>query len=192
MRTRGLKHPIPRLIHNADAVASHADAWIETVYLSPNQHREWSRPMRTRGLKRAVRLFLWPCARVASHADAWIETAKIDYFRKRQTVASHADAWIETAREWILGLPNDGSRPMRTRGLKLVSLVATSTMTASRPMRTRGLKQAVAAGKAPIEWSRPMRTRGLKPCWFWRHSNRSLVASHADAWIETSRPRWKA
>ncbi len=53
-------------------------------------------------------------------------------------------------------------------------------------MRTRGLKHQDRAGSPESLPSRPMRTRGLKLgdrrlLRVWR-----LVASHADAWIETS------
>ena len=61
------------------AVASHAEAWIET-----SGHRPSSQT-----------------SRVASHAEAWIETSTSTSPTLGAAVASHAEAWIETSRSGV-------------------------------------------------------------------------------------------
>jgi len=57
-----------------EAVASLADAWIETIKCRGSTKKFMSRPSRTRGLKQDD-LYLTPGEpAVASLADAWIET----------------------------------------------------------------------------------------------------------------------
>ena len=56
---------------------------------------------------------------VASRADAWIETKEFSWFKPIKMVASRADAWIETLYVGSGIADSAGSRPARTRGLKL-------------------------------------------------------------------------
>ncbi len=78
-------------------VASHAEAWIETLSdvletgaVPVASHAEaW--------IETSIREAAASASQVASHAEAWIETS----FRPPRTfpqtrVASHAEAWIET------------------------------------------------------------------------------------------------
>ena len=78
-------------------VASHAEAWIETLSLDVAYEIGGS---------------------VASHAEAWIETLWEEDSPGMLTVASHAEAWIETRRSsaWMNRMQ---SPPTRRRGLKL-------------------------------------------------------------------------
>ena len=70
-----MKPPGPPFGALHSAVASHAEAWIET------------------GLLREV---VYTLLAVASHAEAWIETKKSSGDSRKRDVASHAEAWIET------------------------------------------------------------------------------------------------
>ena len=101
--------------------------------------------------------------RVASRADAWIETCFSLNKHRPGIVASRADAWIETITCMNQAIQLQ-SRPARTRGLKLLGVDAVVKGSLSRPARTRGLKLH----------------RELCP-------GHRVVASRADAWIETVR-----
>ena len=82
---------------------------------------------------------------------------------RRRAVASLADAWIETWR-WGRARRRSRSRPSRTRGLKHLQSAYSAFRCTSRPSRTRGLKLPIVRDAVPL----------------------LLVASLADAWIETS------
>jgi len=124
-----------------------------------------SRPSRTRGLKHAVNRKSGGRG-VASFTDAWIETAADAIIRFRKQVASFTDAWIETYDMLCVTPATYGSRPSRTRGLKLNHFVLGHFGYPSRPSRTRGLKQVAQV---------------------YRRAGR--VASFTDAWIETKTGR---
>ncbi len=55
-------------------VASHVEAWIETLTWPRARLKQASPPMWRRGLKRVHRRTASPPADVASHVEAWIET----------------------------------------------------------------------------------------------------------------------
>jgi len=101
-------------------------------------------------------------AQVASRAEAWVETLPASESCRVLKVASRAEAWVETRMSYAC-LPPPMSPPARRRGLK--------RETANQSvMRTR---------------SPPARRRGLKHLRVKRYLRADVVASRAEAWVET-------
>src|SRR5690554_1623376 len=139
-QARGLKRLASQLRHEAEQVAPHAGAWIETVKprrtLSKPKSRltqarglkqfrkaqreplKPSRLTQARGLKQAMRAIRLLSKTVAPHAGAWIETSETSVSVPTVKVAPHAGAWIETGNSYT---PHGGivSRLTQARGLKL-------------------------------------------------------------------------
>ena len=84
------------LVDYPHIVASHAEAWIETSISRWVHRRRLSPPTRRRGLKLFSLRKTGKGGGVASHAEAWIETLVKDVGVLMVSVASHAEAWIET------------------------------------------------------------------------------------------------
>ena len=102
-------------------------------------------------------------AQVASRAEAWVETLPASESCRVLKVASRAEAWVETVILSVLYVPARKSPPARRRGLK--------RETANQSvMRTR---------------SPPARRRGLKHLRVKRYLRADVVASRAEAWVET-------
>jgi len=195
-----------------DAVASRAEAWIETP--------RW--PRSTVWCCVASRAEAWietdtswrasPCRAVASRAEAWIETAGGKVRHGAGVVASRAEAWIETDTSWRASpcragrLPRGGvdrnyavqaARLGITRRLPRGGVdrnppypSTTSSACGSPPARRRGSKQRVEFGRHEALASPPARRRGSKQCALDNDVNGVLVASRAEAWIETSARAW--
>ena len=151
-------------------------------YVSPSS----SRPARTRGLKRVGVLALDLPHLVASRADAWIETYVLRSFSDslESRPARTRGLKLEKVRAQVA---DEASRPARTRGLKQHPERQLHRKDSSRPARTRGLKRAGICLCVNSDKSRPARTRGLKHRGRQRAGLRRVVASRADAWIETLR-----
>ncbi len=145
------------------SVASRAEAWIET---------------------RAARS-IWKGAWVASRAEAWIETRiVIGALALELRVASRAEAWIETVHgECPARVAR--SPPARRRGSKHRVALELQRKSTSPPARRRGSKPAACCSMRAAACRLPRggvdrniaeaRAAGLVP----------LVASRAEAWIET-------
>ena len=101
--------------------------------------RNMSRPLRARGLKLQTLNNVLSMFDVAPPAGAWIETYDHPSAQVYGVVAPPAGAWIETyMKRKILKMIT--SRPLRARGLKLNTIVSSSSLISSRPLRARGLK----------------------------------------------------
>ena len=190
-------------------VASRAEAWIETPVTPPVRaisvvatpaeagnitisHLRTPHTRNTRGSRRrrgkggggggggggAISV-------VASRAEAWIETI---LQRQRRPKSSPSPP----VRRRGLKLSVAGMRtakvrspPVRRRGLKLQTGAKHGENFLSPPVRRRGLKHESNPPLADVPSSPPVRRRGLKPEFGHKPSMKKIVASRAEAWIET-------
>ena len=215
MWARGLKPFEAVLSYDANYVALHVGAWIETAF------------PRLSSLRRAVALHVgaWIETRnfcsiryqrkVALHVGAWIETTVrisplkslwsrsmwsrgLKLFKDivdeiAELVALHVGAWIETCKCAFASIWCCRSRSMWARGLKLCCRIHSAKDTLSRSMWARGLKHNnVLYFSTNSVWSRSMWARGLKLIVAVTEDGTPAVALHVGAWIETTTSAVKA
>ena len=136
---RGLKPPHVLTENVLDGVASHVEAWIETL---PNPDAEGYHF-------------------VASHVEAWIETLTDRYDMACKSVASHVEAWIETL-ALMPAFTIHASPPTWRRGLKLRVKQQDYAQRTSPPTWRRGLKHIRSKEEINTCTSPPTWRRGLK------------------------------
>ena len=95
-RRRGLKLCKFSFHSHHLAVASHAEAWIETYNLAGTHKHAPVASHAEAWIETLLILSKTETRPVASHAEAWIETGQRGGFHQHASVASHAEAWIET------------------------------------------------------------------------------------------------
>ena len=96
MEMRGLKLLPTFLIRAYSTVATHGDAWIETVMVKPCAKQTVSQLMEMRGLKlpSGLLLPLHPTSQLMEMRG--LKQCEVCHLHDFLRVATHGDAWIET------------------------------------------------------------------------------------------------
>ena len=218
--------------HTDIAVASRAEAWIETTILRNMSSSTMSPPARRRGSKhgdvsgsRNGRTSP-PARRRGSKQDASdahgahdrrLPRGGVDRNKdvaglklpqhgrlprggvdrnimtttcaKAERVASRAEAWIETSSGRTSGPPS-GSPPARRRGSKRLSPRDVEAGPLSPPARRRGSKHGPLCAGHGHDGRLPRGGVDRNFSYFPDPEGKAVVASRAEAWIETGRAAW--
>ena len=161
-RRRGLKHWKGMGQEQRWAVASLAEAWIETNWTGANGYAIKSPPSRRRGLKPTLDKTMLPLLPSPPSRRRGLKPIVNSPATRFSAVASLAEAWIETGLYLPSYLHCGWSPPSRRRGLKQNSPGTPPAAYLSPPSRRRGLKQTCPASPLAGRQSPPSRRRGLK------------------------------